>query len=106
MLHFWSWTWSAVDADDQSEVPPGCVIDIGVAAVAEGSRDAFEGIGSQGLGLHPPVPWRETIYDYAAGGGSRSRASAFPARRRPAAPRRRRRSALRFFWRSSASFRR
>ena len=48
----------AVDADDRSEPPPTYGIG-GIAAVAEGAGDVFEGIASQGLGPHPPVPWIE-----------------------------------------------
>ena len=72
---------------------------VGSRAVAEAADDVFEGIASQGLGPHPPVPEAGTIHGYAGGGSPRSCAPALPARRR-------RRSALRCFWRSSASLRR
>ena len=46
----------AVDGDDRSETPPASVV-VGIAAVAEGAGDVFEGTAAQPLCLQPPIPW-------------------------------------------------
>ncbi len=46
----------AVDADDRSETPPASGV-VGIAAVAEGAGDVFEGTAAQPLCLQPPIPW-------------------------------------------------
>ena len=80
-------------------MPPASVV-FGVAAVAEGADDVFEGVASQRLRPHAAIPWVAMAHGYAASG--------VPGCFGPPLPdcRRRRRSALRCFWRSSASLRR
>ena len=74
--------------------------------IAEGAGEVFEEIALQGLGPQQPVPWIEAIHGYADGGSPGARVPVFPPRQRPGSPRHWRRSALRCFWRSSASLRR
>ena len=57
----------AVDADDRFEAPPACVV-FGVAAVAEGADDVFEGVASQPLRLHAAIPWVEMLHGDVASG--------------------------------------
>ena len=83
----------AVDADDRFGMPPACVV-FGVAAVAEGAEDIFEGVASQPLRPRAAIPWVEMPHGYAGSGVPRSFGPPLPDCRR------RRRSALRCFWRS------
>ena len=46
----------AVDAEDRSETPPAIGV-VGIAAVAEGAGDVFEGTAAQPLCPQPPLPW-------------------------------------------------
>ena len=81
----------AVDGEDRSWPSPAHGI-VGIAAVAEGSGDGFEGIAPQALGPHPPLAGAGGMHGYGDGTGF-----AFPVLCPAFGPRRRRRSALRCF---------